>query len=147
MKIIEELLAGAKAQGACRKAGNIQNLDQLVELYLSPQGLEFCINNNYPSPEQWQAIKEGWGETELAKRKVYINDPHLVNDANPGSIILVGEKTEAYITASGADRIQTIIALHGAKAHVTGREYSVLNLIEASGGTIEYHIDKTCIKL
>ena len=147
MKIIEELLAGAKAQGACRKAGKIKDLDQLVELYLSPQGLEFCINNNYPSPEQWQAIKEAWGETELAKRNVYINEPHLVVDTNPGNIILVGEKTEAYITASGANRTQTIIALHGAKAHVTGSDYAVLNLIEATGGTIEYHIDKTCIKL
>lgn len=147
MKIIKELLAGAKANGACRKAGNIQNLDQLVELFLSAQGLEFCINHNYPSPDQWQAIKEAWGETELAKRNIYINISKKVNCSNPGNLILVGEKTEAYVSASGTDNIQTIIALHGAKAHVKGSDYAVLNLIETTGGTIGYNIDKTCIKL
>ena len=147
MKLIDELLQGAKAQGACEKAEGIESLDQLLDLYLSPQGLEFCINHHYPTREQWKAIKEQWGETELCKRNVFIDDPHLILDVNPGTAIFVGEKTHAYITATGSDQTQRIISLHGAKANVSGRDFAVLDLIEAEGGIIEYALDKTSIKL
>lgn len=147
MKLIEELLAGAKALGACRKAGGIETLDQLLDLFLSPQGIEFCMNHNYPNRKTWKKIKEHFGEKALTERNIFIDDPIPVLDVNPGTIILVGERTSAYITAEGAEQTQRIIVLHGASAKVGAKNYAVLNLIYDKTARIDYQIDKTSILL
>ena len=147
MNLINELLEGARKEGACQKARGVEDLDQLRDLYLSPEGLEFCINHNYPGHKAWKKIKEHWGKAELGKRNIFIDDPVPVLQVNPGTIILVGKKTEAFITATGADEIQRIIALHGAKAKLGAKDYAVVDLIFDKDSRIEYELDKTSILL
>ena len=51
--MITLLLDKARALGACRKTDGVTTLDDLLNLFRSPQGLEFCLRHHFPSHEEF----------------------------------------------------------------------------------------------
>lgn len=142
MKLIEELLKGATELGACNKTKGITTLAELVALFTSPQGREFCIKHNYPSREQWRQIADHWSAEELSRYGVYVDLPsdYTETQDNPGTIIAVGETTHIDIRIWGADKLYRIMLMHGATATITASHYAVFD-IEAGNGC-KYQITK-----
>lgn len=145
MKMIQELLDGATALGACRKTDGIDTLDKLVALYESPQGREFCAKHNYPSREQWTKISQYWSKDELHRRHIYINEPEPLALYNPGTAVSVG--TCLHATFSGADRTQRLIALHGTKATICANNYAVFAVESDNTTDVTISKDGTSIQL
>lgn len=148
MKIIKELLDGATALGACRKTDGVDTLDKLVALYESPQGREFCARHNYPSREQWLGISNNWSIEELTAHNIFIDGASRRGiERNPGYIVLVGASTKAQILLEGANKKQTIIALHGANVDITAIDYAVFEVLTDDTAHISIYKDKSVIQL
>ena len=145
--MIKELLEGAKALGACRKIDGIDTLDQLVELYESPQGREFCMERSYPSRQQWTGIRDHWGGEELCKRNIYIDAAGAGCVCNPGTVVAVGSETCLHATLSGADEMQRVIALCGANVTICAENYAVFEVINDGTASVAVTKDATVVQL
>lgn len=147
MKMIKELLDGAKALGACRKTDGIDTLDKLVALYESPQGREFCAEHNYPSRLQWIHIREHWGREELRKRNIYVDEPTVQCVSNPGTVVAVGTKTCLHITLNNADNAHRVIAIRGTKVSICAEDYAVFEVVNDGTADIAITKDTTAVQL
>lgn len=147
MKMIKELLDGAKALGACRKTDGIDTLDKLVALYESPQGREFCAEHNYPIRTQWMRIVEHWGREELRMRNIYVDEPAVRCVCNPGAVVAVGSSTCLHVTLNGADEFHRIIALQGAKVTICAENFTVFEIINDGTADVAITQDSTAAQL
>lgn len=119
-KLIKRIYSQAKKYGACDKFAGNENIEQLVKLFLSPQGIEFCQKNNFPDMEIFRHLKQ-----HVEKYGVYIDSGDITLN-NPRKIVLIGD-TNANITCNTLGRYQ-VIMLHGAKANISASNWAVLKV-------------------
>ncbi len=95
----------------------LHSLDDLVRVLFHPQGVQFCIENNFPS----LGILRHFKHLNVETLNVYI-DAGEVKLHNPSRVYLIGE-TSATITCDKGR--SNIMLMHGAKASVVASKWSV----------------------
>lgn len=118
MKVIKDALE----LGACSKINKVNSLKKAVELFFSPQGREFCLENNYPSLETFRSLGD------LRKFNIFVDAEFEKENEDVALINSHGELifTEGY---------HKVILMHGATANIKVGEAAVVT-VEGEGGTI-----------
>lgn len=140
MKTANDIVKYASLLGACEKSGGVTDWKSLVWLFFSPQGREFCENNNFPPLEMFREMKD-----HVAPHNVFVDAGHISrsNDEHTG---LVGE-TDAELVFDDPSKVHKIILMHGAKARIKASNYVVILLVNIGNCPVEIEKDKTVVIL
>ena len=120
---VKEILSKAVGLGACSQSSKATDWKSLAWLFFSPQGREFCKNNNYPTLEMFRGMK---GNVEAYGVHVEEN----VKSVNTSKAIISGT---AELTYHGTDKAYTVIIMHGASVHIKVGNYAVVRVENISG--------------
>lgn len=129
---VKEILKKAIELGACSKSQTATDWKSLAWLFFSPQGVEFCRDNNYPTIEMFRAMK---GNTEAYG--VHIEED--IKSVNENKAIIGGT---AELTYHGTEKAYKVIIMHDASVRVKIGNYAVVR-IENIGGNYTVDNDGT----
>lgn len=119
-ELIKKIYTQARLLNACNLfTGKERTLDDIVALFSSPQGLEFCIKNNFPNIATFRRFKP----YKVERFGIYI-DAGTITLNNPKRVILIG-RTSATIHCDTLEK-HDIFLLQGAKAVVNASKWSVV---------------------
>ena len=130
-EIVRQICEQARLVGACDKFTGRENLGELIALFTSPQGLEFCIRNNFPNITTYRAFKRY--EAQLQSYGIYI-DAGAVTLRNPRMAVLIG-RTSATVTFDTLERHEVVV-LQGAKCVVGAWRWAVVRVHKDSGSEV-----------
>lgn len=120
-----EVINKAIELGACSNSLHADNERKLAHLFFSPQGVEFCLGNNFPPLETFRDFEfaEKYG-VYVDKQDIYVSnrDVALIN-------------SNAVLSFSGTERSYKVILMHGAKADIHLENYAVVR-IEGDGAKV-----------
>lgn len=123
-KLIKQIYEQARAIGACDKfKGNERTLEDILALFTSRQGLEFCMNNKFPNINTMRKFKTH--DERLKEHGIYI-DAGAITLQNPRLAILIG-RTSATVTFDELKRHEVYV-LQGAKCTVGAWKWSVVRV-------------------
>ena len=126
---VKDILTEAVKLGACSASNKATDWKSLVWLFFSPQGREFCKDNNYPTIKMFRSMKEN-----IKPYGVYVEEPAFTRNKD---VALIGNCGKSELSFSGVDRAYKVILMHGAKAVIHVHNYAVVSLENISG---EYEI-------
>lgn len=140
MKTISEIMQSASLLGACAKSNGVSDWKSLTWLFFTPQGREFCEENNFPSLEMFQGMRD-----DVSKYGVLVDSGNLSrrNDANIG---LIGN-TSAELVYDDNTVVHKVILMHGAKARIKASHYAVILLVNIGNCEVEIEKDQTVVIL
>lgn len=140
MESVNDIMKTASLFGACSKSSGVSDWKSLVWLFFTPQGREFCEQNNFPSLEMFQGMKE-----HVAEYGVFVDSGEVVhsNDVNIG---LVGA-TSATLTYNDNSVVHKVIVMHGAKARIKASHYAVILLVNVGNCDVKIDKDETVVIL
>ena len=141
MKEIDEILQGALALGACNKSNGVTDWKTLVWLFFSPQGLEFCQANNFPTLDMFKTIKD-----DIDGFNIFVN-AGVQKRSNDSCIALIGPKTKGELIYDDNSKVHKVVVMHGAKVDIVTRNYAVVRLVSIGDNEIRKHRDKTSLIL
>lgn len=141
MITVNDILISAIQQGACEKSSKATDWKSLVWLFFSPQGIEFCQRNNFPTLEQFNEINDEDSE----QYGVYINKGK-VRAENARFTALVGN-TRGELVFDDNTKVHKVIVMHGAEAFIVARNYAVVRVYCIGDNKIDIHRDKTAVIL
>lgn len=127
MDKIKYLYSEAKKFDACPLFSGNESKEKLIRLFMTPQGIEFCQKNNFPSLEDIRYFK---GKT-AERNGVYI-DSGTIARHNTERIALVGG-TFANLTYDDSSKRHVVVLMHGAKARITAKGYAVVFVYNTNG--------------
>ena len=118
---VADVMKSALELGACNQSGKATDWKSLCWLFFTPQGREFCEENNFPSLDIFRSMKR-----HVSYYGVYVDagDVSFKNNANIG---IIGE-TNAILEYDDNTKVHKVILMHGAKATIKVSNYSVVNL-------------------
>ncbi len=140
MKTAKDIVKTASLLGACEKSGGVTDWKSLVWLFFSPQGREFCENNNFPSLELFQDMKK-----HVAPYGVFV-DAGSISRSNDENIGLVGD-TSAELVFDDPAKVHKVVLMHGAKARIKASNYVVILFVNVGNCPVEIEKDKTVVLL
>lgn len=140
METVKDIMKSASLFGACSKSNGVSDWKSLVWLFFSPQGREFCEENNFPSLEMFQGMKE-----RVEEYGVYV-DSGEVERSNDANIGLVGN-TSATLTFDDNAVVHKVILMHGAKATIKASRYAVILLVNVGNCDVKIEKDETVVIL
>lgn len=140
MRTANDIVKSASLLGACEKSGSVSNWKSLVWLFFSPQGREFCENNNFPSLEMFQDMKE-----HVAEYGVFV-DFGNISRLNNENIGVIGN-TSAELIYNDNTKVHKVILMHGASAKIKILDYAVVHIVNIGDCKIEIEKDKTAVIL
>lgn len=117
--IIKQIYAQAKLLGCCPIFKGTEDLQGIIRLFASPQGLEFCIKHHFPNIATLRLFKK----LKVEKYGIYI-DAGVITLSDPKRAILIG-RTSATVNCSTLDS-HDIILLHGARASINASGWAVV---------------------
>lgn len=117
-EIIEHIYAQATEIGCCDKFKGSEDLAGIIDLFKSPQGLEFCINNHFPHISTLRLFKP----YNVERHGIYIDAGDITLN-NPGKVLLIG-RTTAKINCNTTTRNEVVL-MHGATAVINASKWSV----------------------
>ena len=126
--------------GACNRSSKVSDWKSLSWMFFTPQGREFCEENNFPTHAMFREMKD-----DVAQYGVFV-DCGDVQIANEGNVSLIGE-TSAELTYSGTTKVYKVILMHGAKARIRASNYAVILLVNIGKCEVEIVKDSTVIIL
>ena len=121
---VKEIMQKAIGLGACTQSGKATDWKSLVWLFFSPQGREFCKENNYPSIELFRSMAQ-----YVEPYGVYVEKPVEKHNED---VALIGE-AESTLRYDGVEKAYKVILMHGAKATIHVSNYAVVMLENISG--------------
>lgn len=129
----ERLYAYAQLMGACDKKGldlieNSNSVADWIQLLLSPQGVEFCMENQFPAVSVLAEYKD-----ELERQHVFMEGEHYVS--NPRKVVVFGGAVT--IDVNGFE-VCSIYATNDAQVTVRVRDHAYV--------TVELHHNATHTK-
>lgn len=140
-EVIRQVYSQARLLGSCHRfKGTEKTLEDIVALFCSPQGMEFCINNRFPNMATFRLFKP----FEPEKQGVYI-DSGVLTLRNPKRVVLVG-RTSATITCDTLERHEVFL-LHGAKAIINASGRSVVSVSGSKGCQVIRNISGNAVIL
>jgi hypothetical protein len=116
--------------GQCGLLKGTENTDELIKLFFTPQGKEFCTTYNIPSLEAFR----GFRGIQAARGGFYIDTP--VKAKNLPRVALIGSETVAELEYDDSTKGHEVILMHGAKAKITASGWAVV-FVNNAGGEIE----------
>lgn len=126
-ELIRQIFAQARLIGACRLfKGTEKTLEDIVRLFCSTQGMEFCIKNNFPNLATFRQFKPFNPE----KYGVYI-DAGEIRLKNPKKAVLIG-RTNAVVNCDSLERHEVFL-LHGARSVINATGWSVVSVQGTKG--------------
>ena len=129
-QIIQQIYKQARLLGACKLfTGNERTLEDIVRLFITPQGIEFCSEHDFPNMETFRKFIP----YNVERFGIYI-DAGTITLHNPERAILIGN-TAATINNDTLEAHE-IILLHGAKVIVNASEWAVCKTTIGRGGDI-----------
>jgi len=123
---IQMIYSQAQLLGACDLFKGNEDLAEIVQLFKSPQGIEFCLKNNFPNLSTVRFFKQHGVE----RYEVYIDAGNIQLD-NPTNAILIG-RTVANINCD-TNKAHSVVLMHGARAVLTARQWAVAFVKEGRG--------------
>lgn len=120
---VKEVIDKAVELGACNNSGKASDWKSLIWLFFSPQGREFCRDNNYPSMEIFREIKEN-----IRPYGVHVDES--TKSANEDKAIIGGT---AELTYNGTEKAYKVIIMHGALIRLKIGNYAVVRIENISG--------------
>lgn len=119
--LIAQIHAQAQHLGQCGKFTGSEDLNGLIDLFASPQGVEFCLAHHFPSLNTLAMFKP----FEVHEKGIFINFGGLtISDRQ--RVVLIG-RTSATINCNDNVRYE-IILMHGAKAVVNASNWAVVSV-------------------
>lgn len=106
--------------------GTERTVEEIAEVFLSTQGLEFCMKYHFPNMATFRLFKDKGAE----KFGVYI-DAGTITLKNTEKAILIG-RTSATLYYDTLER-HTVTLLHGAKAVVNASKWAVVRVQAEQG--------------
>lgn len=140
MKSVSEIMMQALANGACYKSKGVSDWKTLAWLFFTPQGIEFCEENNFPSIEDFREM-----DSSISDYGVFV-DKGEINRSNDSNIALIGN-TNATLIFDDNTKVHKVILMHGAKAYIVARNYAVVRVINIGDCKVNIHKDKTSVIL
>lgn len=140
MKSVSQIMEQALLNGACGKSKGVSDWKTLCWLFFTPQGIEFCEKNNFPSLPDFREMDDS-----ISDFGVFV-DKGTMNRTNDGNIALIG-KTDCTLVYDDNTKVHKVILMHGAKAFIVARNYAVVRLINIGGCEVNIHKDKTSVIL
>lgn len=119
--MIQQIYKQANKLGACDKFSGNETLEQLVQLMFSPQGVEFCMTNNFPDIATLRKFKRYHPE----RLGVYI-DCGEITLQEPQAAFLIGNTTATVKCQQTARK--RLYLMHGANAHVLAGGFTVVRV-------------------
>lgn len=126
--------------GACEKTSSVSSWKTLSWLFFSPQGVEFCSKNNFPTLSMFRKMDD-----EIASNCIFV-DKGVINRSNDSSIAIVGD-TDARLTFDDPTKVHKVIVMHGARVFIVARNYAVVRLINIGDNKVAYSKDNTAVIL
>lgn len=121
---VKGIMQKAIGLGACTQSGKATDWKSLVWLFFSPQGREFCKENNYPSIELFRSMAQ-----YVEPYGVYVEKPVEKHNED---VALIGE-AESTLRYDGVEKAYKVILMHGVKATIHVSNYAVVRLENISG--------------
>lgn len=140
MNTVNEIMQSASLLGACNKSNEISDWKSLVWLFFTPQGREFCEENNFPSLEQFRGMDGG-----IADYGVLV-DAGRISLENEEKIALIGN-TDAELSFTDNAKVHKVILMHGATAHIVASNYVVLLIVNIGNCKVITDKDETVVIL
>lgn len=97
---VKQIINGAIKIGACYQSNKATDWKSLVWLFFSPQGREFCRDNNYPSIESFRSMAK-----YVEPYCVYVEKPIEKHNEN---VALIGE-AESTLRYDGVEKALLIV--------------------------------------
>ena len=127
--------------GACDLfTGKERTLDEVVRLFLSPQGMEFCLKHGYPNLNTFRQLKA----YDLSQYGIYV-DAGNITLRNPQVAVIVGSTTASVI----CDTLEchSIYLLHRARAVVNAFQWSVVKIQATADCDVMTHASNNSVIL
>lgn len=112
---------------ACNMFKGYESLAEIVKLFTSPQGIEFCLAAKFPTLATFRLFKR-FGVERFG---IYIDAGEITLD-NPDRAVLIGHTT-AHITYSENTPLHRLTLLRGASAVVNASGWSVVGVTSERG--------------
>ncbi|EJX05263.1 hypothetical protein EVA_06619 [gut metagenome] len=112
----------ASKYAACTMFKGTEDLNGMIDLMFTAQGMEFCTRAGFPSMEVFEQFKQTEPDT-LKKRGIYVNCGRI-SLCDPINAFLIGNTSADIKTQQTA--LNRIVCLHGAKATIIAGGYSVV---------------------
>lgn len=116
----------AEKYRACSMFKGSESLEQLVALYTSPQGMEFCKSRRFPDMAALRRFKP-YGVERFG---VYI-DAGPIRLHNAPRVVLLGDTTAA-LSYDNGERHEVFL-MHGARAAITASGWAVVFVTSGEG--------------
>lgn len=117
--VIKQIFAQAKLLGCCPLFKGTEDLQGIIRLFTTTQGLEFCMKHHFPNIATLRLFKP----YNVERYGIYI-DAGAITLNNPTRAILIG-RTSATINCSTLE-CHEIVLLHGARANVNATKWAVV---------------------
>ncbi|MCQ2058667.1 MAG: hypothetical protein MJY71_02415 [Bacteroidaceae bacterium] len=125
-QVIGQIYRQAKQLDACDKFRGTETYEELVRLFLSPQGIEFCLANHFPNTATFRLFKA----LKPEQSGIHI-DAGAITLTNPTDVVLIGH-TSATINCNTHGR-HSIVLLHGARAIINASGWAVVRVRQEEG--------------
>lgn len=114
----------------CTMFRGTEDVQGVLRLFASTQGIEFCMNHHFPNLATIRLFKP---YIVPERHGIYL-DAGAVTIENPSKVILVG-RTTATVNCSSLERHEVIL-MHGAKAVINATEWAVVFVKASQGCTV-----------
>ena len=131
-----DILKKAISIGACSNSGKATDWKSLCWLFFTPQGREFCENNNFPSIEIFREMKP-----YVRPYGVFV-DAGMISIKNNANVGIIG-KTEAMIEYDDNTKLHRVMVMHGARIVLKITNYAVVNIVNVDNCPVEIINDGT----
>lgn len=127
MDLVRQLFKDARPFKPCALFRGDETFDEMMQLFLSPQGLEFCVSHDFPRRERLQALKEA-GISSLG---IHI-DEGRGKAVNALICVLVGD-TDFELEYDTLDYACRVVLMKGARCVIKAGGYSVVSVLAQKG--------------
>lgn len=129
----DRIYVQAKKLGICPVMKGGENTEELIRLFFTPQGVEFCSKHNFPSMSELEPFRG----IKAERNGFYINTPVIAK--NLEKIALFGIETVAELEYDDPTKRHEVVVMHGASVKIKASGYAVVFVTNA-GGTVETDI-------
>lgn len=137
--IIKQIFVQAKLLGACSLfTGKERTVEDIVKVFVSPQGIEFCKKYRFPSTATFRLFKAH----NVERFGIYI-DAGTITLRNPRHAILIGH-TSASVFFDKLERHELTL-FRGARAVVNASKWAVVHVTSEQGCSFIKNISDNAI--
>lgn len=127
----ETIYRNAMRLGCCSNFKGTENTEDIIRLFITKQGIEFCIKYNFPDLATLRTFRG----LQASRLGVFI-DANIYRE-NMAKVVLIGN-TIAELTYTDPNKRHEVILMHGAKAIIKASGYAVV-FVTNGGGEVETH--------